>query len=70
MVVNIGIYKGNSEYYSKGIFFKYIINEFINVINLSNKKLKRGKIYDNNFKNEINILINIDKNCINKNIYF
>ena len=66
----IGIYKYNSDYYAKGICFKYIINEFIKEIELSKKKLNFGNSYDNNFKNEINILINIEKNDINKNIYF
>ena len=52
----IGIYVKNSNYYNKGIILKYIINEFIN----------RYK----NSMNEIDILINVGDNNINKKIYF
>ena len=55
----IGIYKSTSQYNNKGIFFKYIINEFIKSIKLKNT------LY-----NEIDILIRVNKEHINKNIYF
>ena len=55
----IGIYQNSSGYYNKGIFLKSIINEFIN-------KYK----YNQNKYNQINILIKIDKEDINKEIYF
>ena len=53
----IGLHKSNSLYYNKGIFFRYMINEFI-----ENYKYK--------YNNEINILININEYDINKKIYF
>ena len=53
----IGLHKSNSRYYNKGIFFRYMINEFI-----ENYKYK--------YNNEINILININEYDINKMIYF
>ena len=52
----IGIYTRKSKYYNEGIFFKFIINEFI----------KNYKYYFN----EIDIIINVEKDNINKNIYF
>ena len=54
----IGIYNRQSKYYKKGIFLKFIINEFIKCN------------YDKNMENEIDILINIEKDDINKKIYF
>ena len=63
----IGLYETKSDYFIKGIFLKFIINELI-------KKIKYGFNYElknnNNIKNEINILINVDKNDINKKVYF
>ena len=58
----IGIYKKNSKYYNKGIYFKYIINEINNIY--TNKK----DFNDNN--NEIDIIIKVNKEDINKKIYF
>lgn len=52
----IGIFKNKLNCYSKGIIFKFIINEFINR-------------YKNSF-HEIDIMVNIDKDDINKKIYF
>ena len=51
----IGIHKYISNYYNRGIFFKYLIDEFIN---------KYIRI------NEINLVINIKKDEINRKIYF
>ena len=51
----IGIYENTSKYYNKGIYLKYLINEFI-------IKYKE--------KNEIDIILNIDEKDINKEIYF
>ena len=61
----IGIYKNTSKYLNKGISFKFIITEFIN-------KYKYILNYksDINSKNEIELIINISKNNINKKIYF
>ena len=55
----IGIYKSTSQFNNNGIFFKYIINEFI-------KSIKHKKT----LCNEIDILIRVNKEHINKNIYF
>ena len=63
----IGIYKASSNYYNKGINFKFIIQEFINEYKSSKIESKK-MIY--NVNNEINIVINIEKEDINKNIYF
>ena len=61
----IGLYKGNLINYNKGLFFKFIIKEFINEYKYTNKLLR----FDRK-KNEINILFNINKKDINKDIYF
>ena len=53
----IGLQKSNSQYYNKGIFLRYMINEFI-------------KNYRYNYNNEINILIDINECDINKMVYF
>ena len=58
----IGIFKNCSECYNKGIFFNYFIKEFIN-------EYKQTRKEENN-NNEINILLNIERKDINKNIYF
>ena len=52
----LGIHQTNSKYYKKGFFFKFIINKFIN-------EYKHPK-------NEINIEVKIDKEDIEKDIYF
>ena len=63
----IGLYQTKSDYFIKGIFLKFIINELIKEIKYGfNHELK----YNNNIKNEINILINVEKDYINKKIYF
>jgi len=62
----IGIYKESSNYYNKGIILKFIINEFLQEYN---KSLIASKNEDNCI-NEINILVNIETEDINKNIYF
>ena len=62
----IGIYKNKSQNNkNKGIFFKYIINEFIKEKNYVKKQIK-------NINNEIKITFDIEKNDINsdKKIYF
>ena len=62
----IGLYETKSDYFIKGIFLKFIINELIKEIKYGfNYELK----YNNNIKNEINILINVEKDYINKKIY-
>ena len=61
----IGIYKKSSSYFNKGIFFKFIINEFIKEYKSS--KIESGHVYSNN---EINIFTKIEKEDINKEIYF
>ena len=54
----IGLHRNNSNNYNKGILLKDIIKSIFN-----EQKYK-------NEKNEINLLINVDKNDINKRIYF
>ena len=60
----IGIYTRKYNYYSKGINFKYLINE-IEFIYTKNDIMNK-----NNYKNEINILVNINKKDIGHKIYF
>ena len=62
----IGIYKNNSSHYSIGIFFKFLIKEFIKEYNYSKKEFN----YLNKIKNEISITVNVEKEDINKKIYF
>ena len=62
----IGLYIKKSMYYQKGIFFKYLINEFINEYKFSKNEL----ICSKNIINEIDILLNIENEDINKEIYF
>ena len=52
----IGFYHTNSNYYNKGIFLKFIIDEFIK--------------YKHYLFNEINISVKVNKEEINKDIYF
>ena len=58
----IGIYINNSKIFVKGLFFKYIIIYFTELINL------HKDIFE--VKNEINILIKVFNEDINKEIYF
>ena len=55
----IGIHNKNFNCPNKGLFIKFIIDKFIQ--NYENK---------NNYNNEISMVLNIDKNDINKDIYF
>ena len=81
----IGIHKESSIYnFNKGTLLKYPIHEYINNFNLINKNRmennnkikvdeikKKNKIKKNNkFKNEIYMLLKIENEDINKNIYF
>ena len=61
----IGIHKEGSNHfkYNKGTYLKYPINEFINQYNNNNN-------IDNNIDNKIEIILDINKSDINKNIYF
>ena len=63
----IGIYNYDDKLKYDGIFMKYIIKEF-----LEEYKYKKYYLEYNNrsFINEINILINAEKEDINKEIYF
>ena len=61
----IGINKNKCKCLNKGIFLKNHINEFIEIY--SNTRIKYR--YINNI-NQINILLNIEKEDINKKIYF
>ena len=59
----IGIYNNNtSKYFIKGLFLKIIINKFTDIIRIHKDILE--------VKNEIDILIKIYKEDINKEIYF
>ena len=62
----IGIFFNKSKYYNKGILFNIIINEFINEYKNNYKSRKIKKLEHN----EINILLDIKKDDINKAIYF
>ena len=68
----IGIHKEAPIYFefNKGLFLKNPINEYIE--NNIKKKKKTNIIYEakENIKNEINIVLKVDKKDINKNIYF
>ena len=61
----IGIYTKPSKIYNKGIFLKFIVDEFIKEYQYS-KHDKNNK----NINDEIDILINVEKKDINKEIYF
>ena len=75
----VGIHRGNNNLYNKGTLLKYPINEYINNFNLIDKKTEnknkvnksksKNKI-NNKKKNEIYMLLKIEKEDINKNIYF
>ena len=58
----IGIYINNSKYFIKGLFLNFIIDKFTKIFNT------HKNIFEN--KNEIDILIKIYKEDINKKIYF
>ena len=60
----IGIYKNNSKYYAKGIFLKFAIKEFIKEVMQSRKNIK------NDNKNEISIIVNVEKEDVWKKIFF
>ena len=61
----IGIKGKKSKYFIYGIFLKFLINGFI-----SHYKYRSKPNKITNIKNEINILINIDKDDLDKDIYF
>ena len=72
----IGIHSQNHKYrLNDGILLKYPIYEYLNDFNLidkeeeieNKKEIKKAK---NKNKNEINMLLKIEKEDINKNIYF
>ena len=65
----IGIYKKTSNYYAKGIFFKFVIHEFIKKYKNSKNNFKYNKSIETK-ENEIQILINIEQKDIGKRIYF
>jgi hypothetical protein len=52
----VGIYKNRQVHYNQGIFIKFLIKEFIEKYSIK--------------QNEINILVNVNKEDINKEIYF
>ena len=58
----IGIFNNPSKLFIKGIFLKIIIDKFNKIIRVNNGELEN--------KNEIDILIKIYKEDINKEIYF
>ena len=66
----IGININNSHYYNRGLFLKNteIIKEYKELKKI--KKIENNHGYYKNNKNEINILINIEENDIDKEIYF
>ena len=62
----IGIYKKNSKFYTKGIYLNYILKKW--KYNYQYSKYDLLKKY--NLNNEINLVININKEDIGHNIYF
>ena len=62
----IGIYKNTSKYHNVGIFLKFIIKEFIMEYIYSKNRFK----FDKQLKNEIDVLIKINKKDIDKKIYY
>ena len=65
----IGLYVEKSKFFHKGILFNDILDEIKNEIF---DNIKMGKGNDNNIKrkNEIKLVVNAEKNEINKEIYF
>ena len=63
----LGLYTNNSKYYNKGVFFTFIINEFINTY-----KIKKANKKNKNILNEIEILLKVEEEDIilKKEIYF
>ena len=69
----IGIHKEASMKFkiNRGTYLKYPINEFINQIKGNeNNENKETNLIINNIKNELEIKLKIDKNDVNKKIYF
>ena len=58
----IGVKNNNYKYYNKGLLFGFLIEEFIS--ELINTKIENKNL------NEINILIKVNENDINNEIYF
>ena len=56
--------------FNKGIFLKHPINEFLNIYNGNNKLEINEDDKNITNKNEIKITLKIEKNDINKEIYF
>jgi len=67
----IGFNLGKSKLYYNGIFFNEIINRFIKYIKNYKyiRKINKSRS-NNNQNNEIDIFINIEKDEVNKEIYF
>ena len=62
----IGIYTKNFNFYKKGIYLHYIIKK----LKYNFQYLKKDQKNNDYFNNEINIVININKEDIGHNIYF
>ena len=60
----IGVSKEKSHLYNSGLFFGFVIKEFINEYNISKHDI------NNNYCNEIDIIVNVEKCEINKEIFF
>ena len=60
----IGIYQNNSNYYHKGIYFKYLINKLEFIYN------ENDIINKNNIKNDINIIVILMKKILTKKFIF
>ena len=65
----IGIHNNDNKYIKKGIFLKRNINEFINRVKYPNRIINKYNRINKNI-NEINLTIKIEKEDINKKIYF
>ena len=65
----IGIHNSDNKYIKKGIFLKRNINEFIKRVKYSNRIINKYNRINKNI-NEINLTIKIEKEDINKEIYF
>jgi hypothetical protein len=65
----IGIHNNDNKYIKKGIFLKRNINEFIKRVKYPNRIINKYNRINKNI-NEINLTIKIEKEDINKEIYF
>ena len=70
----IGVSKNDSNKSNKYIFLKFLIDEFLTIYEykeyINKFKLNNKYKYNQSLSNEINILIKVEENDINKEVYF